>query len=40
MKLIHDKSYRHALYDAGQFVEHWEDEGAKKRLLVVEGRLP
>ncbi len=27
---IHDKCYRRANFDAGQFVESWDDEGAKK----------
>ncbi|MCA9003546.1 MAG: hydrogenase small subunit, partial [Planctomycetes bacterium] len=27
---IHDKCYRRAHFDAGQFVENWDDEGAKK----------
>nr|pir hydrogenase (EC 1.18.99.1) (uptake) small chain precursor - Azotobacter chroococcum [Azotobacter chroococcum]CAA37133.1 unnamed protein product [Azotobacter chroococcum] len=27
---IHDKSYRRPHFDAGQFVEHWDDEGARK----------
>ena len=27
---IHDKCYRRAFFDAGQFVESWDDEGAKK----------
>jgi hydrogenase small subunit len=27
---IHDKCYRRAFFDAGQFVETWDDEGAKK----------
>lgn len=27
---IHDKCYRRAFFDAGQFVEQWDDEGAKK----------
>ncbi|HHQ48128.1 MAG TPA: uptake hydrogenase small subunit, partial [Acidobacteria bacterium] len=27
---IHDKCYRRAYFDAGQFVESWDDEGAKK----------
>ncbi len=27
---IHDKCYRRAFFDAGQFVEAWDDEGAKK----------
>uniref|UniRef100_A0A1W5LCU5 Oxygen-tolerant membrane-bound [NiFe] hydrogenase, small subunit n=1 Tax=Candidatus Methylacidiphilum infernorum TaxID=511746 RepID=A0A1W5LCU5_9BACT len=27
---IHDKCYRRGHYDAGQFVERWDDEGAKK----------
>jgi hydrogenase small subunit len=26
---IHDKCYRRAFFDAGQFVESWDDEGAK-----------
>lgn len=27
---IHDKCYRRAFFDAGQFVESWDDEGARK----------
>jgi hydrogenase small subunit len=27
---IHDKCYRRPHFDAGQFVEHWDDEGARK----------
>jgi hydrogenase small subunit len=27
---IHDKCYRRAYFDAGQFVEAWDDEGARK----------
>lgn len=27
---IHDKCYRRAHFDAGQFVEAWDDEGARK----------
>lgn len=27
---IHDKCYRRPHFDAGQFVEHWDDENAKK----------
>ncbi len=27
---IHDKCYRRAFFDAGQFVEAWDDDGAKK----------
>ncbi len=27
---IHDKCYRRAFFDAGQFVESWDDDGAKK----------
>ncbi len=27
---IHDKCYRRAFFDAGQFVEAWDDEGARK----------
>ncbi len=27
---VHDKCYRRANYDAGQFVESWDDEGARK----------
>jgi hydrogenase small subunit len=27
---IHDKCYRRAFFDAGQFVETWDDEGARK----------
>jgi len=27
---IHDKCYRRAFFDAGQFVEKWDDEGARK----------
>ncbi len=27
---IHDKCYRRAFFDAGMFVESWDDEGAKK----------
>ena len=27
---IHDKCYRRPNYDAGQYVEHWDDEGARK----------
>ena len=27
---IHDKCYRRAFFDAGQFVEGWDDEGARK----------
>jgi len=27
---IHDKCYRRAFFDAGQFVETWDDDGAKK----------
>ena len=27
---IHDKCYRRAFFDAGQFVEFWDDDGAKK----------
>jgi len=27
---IHDKCYRRAHFDAGQFVEQWDDEGARK----------
>ena len=27
---IHDKCYRRSFFDAGQFVEHWDDEGARK----------
>jgi len=27
---IHDKCYRRPFFDAGQFVEEWDDEGAKK----------
>ncbi len=27
---VHDKCYRRAHFDAGQFVESWDDEGAKK----------
>ena len=36
---IHDKCYRRPHFDAGQFVEHWDDEGARKRLLPLQGRL-
>jgi len=27
---IHDKCYRRPHFDAGQFVEHWDDDGARK----------
>jgi hydrogenase small subunit len=27
---IHDKCYRRAFFDAGQFVEAWDDDGARK----------
>jgi hydrogenase small subunit len=27
---IHDKCYRRSYFDAGQFVEHWDDDGARK----------
>jgi hydrogenase small subunit len=27
---IHDKCYRRAFFDAGQFEESWDDEGARK----------
>jgi len=27
---IHDKCYRRPFFDAGQFVESWDDDGAKK----------
>ena len=27
---IHDKCYRRPHFDAGQYVEHWDDEGARK----------
>ena len=27
---IHDKCYRRAFFDAGQFVEQWDDDGARK----------
>ena len=27
---IHDKCYRRSFFDAGQFVEHWDDAGARK----------
>jgi hydrogenase small subunit len=27
---IHDKCYRRPHFDAGQFVEQWDDEGARK----------
>lgn len=27
---IHDKCYRRSFFDAGQFVEQWDDEGARK----------
>jgi hydrogenase small subunit len=27
---IHDKCYRRSFFDAGQFVEEWDDEGARK----------
>jgi len=27
---LHDKCYRRSFFDAGQFVEHWDDEGAKR----------
>ena len=27
---LHDKCYRRAFFDAGQFVESWDDEGARK----------
>jgi hydrogenase small subunit len=27
---IHDKCYRRSFFDAGQFVERWDDEGARK----------
>jgi hydrogenase small subunit len=27
---IHDKCYRRAYFDAGQFVEEWDDDGARK----------
>ena len=27
---IHDKCYRRPHFDAGQFVENWDDEGARK----------
>ena len=27
---IHDKCYRRPHFDAGQFVEHWDDENARK----------
>ena len=27
---IHDKCYRRPFFDAGQFVETWDDEGARK----------
>jgi hydrogenase small subunit len=27
---IHDKCYRRAFYDAGMFVEQWDDEGARQ----------
>ncbi len=27
---LHDKCYRRAFFDAGQFVEAWDDEGARK----------
>ena len=36
---IHDKCYRRPHFDAGQFVEHWDDEGARKRLLPLQDRL-
>jgi hydrogenase small subunit len=29
-KRIHDKCYRRSFFDAGQFVERWDDEGARK----------
>jgi hydrogenase small subunit len=27
---IHDKCYRRPHFDSGQYVEHWDDEGARK----------
>ncbi|MFA7281527.1 MAG: hydrogenase small subunit [Sterolibacterium sp.] len=27
---VHDKCYRRAHFDAGQFVEHWDDDGARQ----------
>ncbi len=41
---IHDKCYRRAHFDAGQFVEAWDDEGARKGFActrwAVKARLP
>jgi len=30
MQRLHDKCFRRAFFDAGQYVESWDDEGAKK----------
>ena len=37
---IHDKCYRRAFFDAGQFVESWDDEGAQEGLVPVQNGLP
>ena len=36
---IHDKCYRRPHFDAGQFVEKWDDEGAKQGLLPLQDGL-
>ncbi len=37
---VHDKCYRRGHFDAGQFSEKFDDDGARGRLLPVQGRLP
>ncbi len=37
---IHDKCYRRPFFDAGQFVESWDDEGAQQGLVPVQDGLP
>ena len=36
---IHDKCYRRPHFDAGQFVEAWDDESRAQGLLPLQGRL-
>jgi hypothetical protein len=36
---IHDKCYRRPHFDAGQFVEKWDDEARASRLLPLQGGL-
>ena len=37
---VHDTCYRRAYYDAGLFVESWDDEKARKGLLPLQDGLP